>query len=68
MATADRLISAATIGWCCAFVLLLAYWVGAEVAEPGQQYAAPWLPCAAIAWFLGALPGMFVASITVRRR
>lgn len=40
--------------WFSIYGLLLAYWQLAESLASGTQYASPYLPCAWVAWLLGA--------------
>lgn len=66
MNPSGRLVAGFVVGWWAAFVTLLIYWIGAEAAEIGRQYAEPFLPCAFVALVTGAPLGALVAAITRR--
>jgi mannose/fructose/N-acetylgalactosamine-specific phosphotransferase system component IIC len=63
-----RLFAGAMIGWFCAFVAVLVYWINGEAIEPGQQFADPLVPCVFVGYLFGTLPGMIIAGLTARRR
>lgn len=62
-----RLFAGAMIGWFCAFVAALVYWMSGENVDPGQQYADPMVPCVFVGFIFDTLPGMVVAGLTGRR-
>lgn len=60
---AARSFAGAMVGWFCAFLVILAYWTGSEMIEPGQQYADPLAPCVYLGYLFGTLPGVVVAGV-----
>lgn len=61
-------VSYALTGWWAVAVLLLAYWIGMEDLDPGQQYADPLLPCVWLGAIFGIPVGVFAAALTRQER